>query len=133
MAKKTKKKVYMFQYWVEDDKVFREEYTYSQLSKDSPYIHIDLEDDRDVSVDREHVEKDKIEVARTDEGTCIYLYTFKDDVNNALAVIRKVYDELLEEYRKSVVFYENMIATLDATQKRIKEQYPNGVKERKGA
>lgn len=133
-------KVYCFAYDLEDDKVYGEGYNSYKYREDAPYLYLisddelDAEDSfEDISVSVEDVVNEALQVTKTDEGTTIYLYTFNNDVNRFLEIVNKEYTELLAKYRKAVEFYENMLNKLNATQKRIKEQYPNGVKERKGA
>ncbi len=121
-------KIYCFQWDITNNNVFRQEYD-CYINEKSSFIHFELEDGRDISLNKSDVENENsIDAVKLDGNTILFIYTFTDDVNRALEMFNKKITEYVNKAKNELNFYENLLGTLVDKQEYIKNKYPSGKK-----
>lgn len=112
--------LYQFIYDTKENKVYSNAFKVTRETDDMVIIDVD-----DESIYLYNFEIGEVK----SEGSDLYLYTKFNDVNYALEVINDYFIEQIENAELALSELRNAKAMLSAERYRIKEKYPNGVKE----
>lgn len=116
-------KLYCFQYDTTGNKAYRQEFDAEEYNGD--YF---IRDDSDETIFIGGCDIDVADVAKVHGNNIIYLYTMVDDVNRALGLISKAFEDSINEKKKQLEKLETIYVAFSCEKCRIKEKYPNGQK-----
>ena len=114
-------KLYCFQYDINNNKVFRQEYDVEEHK----YSYTLIDDDDDfIAVPKENI--DKIKTFKNSQDRIIYVYTFTDDVNAILDDINHYFCDEIADAENTIQRMKDLQSKFLKEKDRIAKKYPSG-------
>lgn len=118
-------KICLFKYYMNRNKVYAHDLLAEQLDNGDYRVYETKPDDYEYILKSEI---NTVKVYNCDDDEIIYVYSDEDNVNKVLELIRESMENLIDRREKQLNVAKQMYAKFSIEQKRIREEYSDGVR-----